>query len=130
MGLNVIKGGGSGSAEGARLSIKVVDGSNGMAIDGFGVELEQQVNGAWQDAVKMVTNSSGIIRIDDVLAPVSYRFKVNSSAYFATLGGMPPLASVAVTFWIPDANRDYLVLVVIEGHTQVTTIIREDKAER
>jgi 5-hydroxyisourate hydrolase-like protein (transthyretin family) len=126
MGL-AVNGWGSAAAEGTKLSIKVIDGSNGTAVDGFELELEQQVDGSWQKAVKLVTDSSGIIRIGHVLAQDSYRFKVNSSAYFAGLGGMPPLASVTVTFWIPDSSRNYLVLVVIEGHMQVTTIIREDE---
>lgn len=113
-----------------RLSIKMVDGSNGTVIDGFEIELEQQVDGIWQEAVRLVTDRHGIVSIELAPPQVSYRVRVNSSAYFATLGGMPSLASMTITFWIPDTSLDYQVLVVIEGHTQFATVIREDVAAR
>jgi hypothetical protein len=56
-----------GNTGGPRLSIKMVDGSNGTAIDGFEIELEQQVDGIWQEAVRLVTSPHGIVSIE--LAP-------------------------------------------------------------
>jgi 5-hydroxyisourate hydrolase-like protein (transthyretin family) len=109
-----------------KLSVVVVDGRHGQAVEGLEVELDQQVNGTWQRVVQSATDSSGAISVPQNPAQGSYSLKVNSSAYYATLGATPSLMNLTVTFWIPDQSRDCVVLVVIDGHTQFTAIFRED----
>jgi 5-hydroxyisourate hydrolase-like protein (transthyretin family) len=111
---------------GPQLYVRVIDGRNGQGAEGLEVELEQQVGENWHDAAKLVTDASGTVSIAQSPKIFSYRCTLNSGAYYANLGITPPLASVMVAFWVPDPSCGCLLLVIIEGHTQFTAIIRED----
>jgi 5-hydroxyisourate hydrolase-like protein (transthyretin family) len=107
------------------LSLSITDVTRGRAAEGVLSTIERRVNGQWQTVAHSVSDSSGMISIDDVI-PGSYRVELDAEPYFATAGVVALLPRVTITFRLLTASGHSLLQAYIAANSQFSVLVRSD----
>lgn len=105
------------------ISVEVIDCMHGRPAEGIAVRLESQVGGAWGEPTRGVTDENGLLREWQpslVVARRIYRIELDIDRYYATLGIVPFLPRVTITFRVLDPAERHHLPISITPYSQST----------
>lgn len=95
------------------LVISVTDAVHAWAAEGVRSRLDRQAGGEWRTLARYVSDLTGIIVIEKLLRPATYRLLLDVDRYFALTGTASALPQRTVVFRIPEtAGRWHLDIYI------------------
>jgi 5-hydroxyisourate hydrolase-like protein (transthyretin family) len=106
--------------------VVVTDVMRGRAAEGVVSVLEQSSGGRLVTIARGVSDSAGKIYVDHLPRPGIYRIVLDAEAYFTLSGVAPLLASMSVTFRVPETGGRCTLYAHISANSQFMALLSID----